>query len=574
MLKFGDKVISNLYFSDKRISKAYMGSKLIYKEREPIFLDYIGSTGTQWIDTGIEATSITRFVIKGTCETNGASNAQLLGTQNTSAATFFGSRYMSSTGVKSWYCRSAESVSIGNPTNLSIIDCTIESRTSQYGTLTDLVDGSVNEFVNLTDDWGFISGNLLLFGGESTRVSPDATCYSLQLYTANGLVRDLRPCLDPKGVVCMYDIVTKKYFYNQGTDKLIAGPRLLDYIKFDGKSWIDTGITELGGTWTVTASGDDSTQLRFLIGNGGQAANYYGVLSNGKWGLGTASEEYYFENARTSKMTAEVIFEESQATATVDGITLVRPGTKAVGNFLLCGYQSLDTSAYLFKGDVYHCSYVDTTGKLILDLYPAIDLSGVVCMFDKVSHTYYYNQGSGEIKAGGKFVNSILFDGDSYIDTGLKHESCRIETAVKYKSGQSRRMLTGWSGSGSYWGMMSNGKLEISGSGFTTETDLTDYTTLEIVLDNENLLFTVTADNATKTVAAVYASNTYTIGCTVPSSANKIIGNVYYHRAYNIDNVLIQDLRPYLDEDGIPCLYDLVTNVKFYNIGTGTLSYT
>ena len=40
MLKFGDKVISNLYFSDKRISKAYMGSKLVYKESHEMWLFY------------------------------------------------------------------------------------------------------------------------------------------------------------------------------------------------------------------------------------------------------------------------------------------------------------------------------------------------------------------------------------------------------------------------------------------------------------------------------------------------------------------------------------------------------
>lgn len=170
------------------------------------------------------------------------------------------------------------------------------------------------------------------------------------------------------------------------------------------------------------------------------------------------------------------------------------------------------------------------------------------------------------------FLDYVIFDGDSYIDTGLKHESCRIETAVKYESGQSRRMLTGWSGAGSYWGMQSNGKLEVSGSG-TTDTDLTDYTTLEIVLDNENLLFTVTADNITKTVAAVYVNSTYTIGCTTPSSANKIIGNIYYHRAYNTDGVLIQDLRPCIHPTTKQVgFYDMVTKKYFYNQGTGTLT--
>lgn len=184
----------------------------------PRFIEYIKSTGTQYIDTGVYAPGITRFVVKGTCDTNYASNTQLLGTNNSSATTFFGGRYMSATGVKSWYCINAEGVSIGNPTDLSIIDCTIESRTSQYGTLIDLVNNTTSEFIRFASgEWGFTSSNLILFGGVFPRHSPNATCYSLQLYTANGLVRDLRPCLDGNNVKCMYDLVTGKYYYNQGT---------------------------------------------------------------------------------------------------------------------------------------------------------------------------------------------------------------------------------------------------------------------------------------------------------------------------------------------------------------------
>ena len=289
-------------------------------------------------------------------------------------------------------------------------------------------------------------------------------------------------------------------------------------------------------------------------------------------GLGTASEEYYFENARTSKTTAEVIFEESQATATVDGVTSVRPGTKVIGNFLLCGYQSLDNSAYLFKGDVYHCSYVDTTGKLILDLYPAIDTSGVVCMFDKVSHTYYYNQGSGEIKAGGRFVEYIEFDGNSYIDTGIAYQTCTVKTAVKYEANKGQRMLSGFSGTGAYWGMTTQGLLELN-SKSGANTNLTDYTEVEFKVNATSTTLYGKADGVEVETSTVSTTDTYTIGCTQSSSFNKIVGNVYYSTFYNATDELIQALRPYLDENGIPCFKDLVTNVKFYNIGTGTFKY-
>ena len=195
------------------------------------FIDYIKSTGTQYIDTGINGAEVTRFVIKGTCVENGLNNTQLIGGNNSSSQTFFGNRFSSS--VAHWYCMDSKNTSIGNPHNLSIIDATIESDTSQYGTLTDLVDGTVSEFIKFSGNaWAFSNENLLLFGGNSARRSPNATCYMLQLYTKDGLVRDFVPALDADGVVCMYDKVSREYFYNAGEGEFIGcKPIDIDYTR-------------------------------------------------------------------------------------------------------------------------------------------------------------------------------------------------------------------------------------------------------------------------------------------------------------------------------------------------------
>ena len=48
--------------------------------------------------------------------------------------------------------------------------------------------------------------------------------YSLQLYDNDVLVRDFIPVLDGDGVPCMYDRVEGKFYYNAGTGQFIAGP--------------------------------------------------------------------------------------------------------------------------------------------------------------------------------------------------------------------------------------------------------------------------------------------------------------------------------------------------------------
>ena len=47
--------------------------------------------------------------------------------------------------------------------------------------------------------------------------------YWCKIYDNNVLVRDLWPCYDPDGVLCLYDKVEKKYYYNAGTGEFIAG---------------------------------------------------------------------------------------------------------------------------------------------------------------------------------------------------------------------------------------------------------------------------------------------------------------------------------------------------------------
>ena len=47
--------------------------------------------------------------------------------------------------------------------------------------------------------------------------------YGCKHYNGDKLIQDLVPCLDSAGVPCMYDLVEKKTFYNQGTGSFTWG---------------------------------------------------------------------------------------------------------------------------------------------------------------------------------------------------------------------------------------------------------------------------------------------------------------------------------------------------------------
>lgn len=50
--------------------------------------------------------------------------------------------------------------------------------------------------------------------------------YYFKLYNDGILVRDMVPCKDMKGIVCMYDRVENKFYYNSGSGSFTAGPEV------------------------------------------------------------------------------------------------------------------------------------------------------------------------------------------------------------------------------------------------------------------------------------------------------------------------------------------------------------
>lgn len=65
---------------------------------------------------------------------------------------------------------------------------------------------------------------ILLYDSNNHETTISARIYYFQIYDNDILVRDFVPALDQNGVPCMYDRVEQKYYYNAGTGDFIAGP--------------------------------------------------------------------------------------------------------------------------------------------------------------------------------------------------------------------------------------------------------------------------------------------------------------------------------------------------------------
>ena len=67
--------------------------------------------------------------------------------------------------------------------------------------------------------------NLWLFVRNSPVVDGYARMklYSCAMYDGGVKIRDFKPCLDTNGVPCLYDLISKTAFYNQGRDSFTWG---------------------------------------------------------------------------------------------------------------------------------------------------------------------------------------------------------------------------------------------------------------------------------------------------------------------------------------------------------------
>lgn len=178
------------------------------------FVEYIESTGTQYVNTGIKPTNNLRVVMDAQLTSDQESPQTFLGTRSSDGSVTYVFWYVGSSTLRSDY---------GN-TNLKTTDVGVTDRL--------LIDKNKNVcLVNnttLTHTESTFQSTLDMFlfslnYGGNVQYYARLKLYSCQIYDNDVLIRDYWPCYDPDGVACLYDKVNKEYVYNAGTGEFIAG---------------------------------------------------------------------------------------------------------------------------------------------------------------------------------------------------------------------------------------------------------------------------------------------------------------------------------------------------------------
>jgi hypothetical protein len=174
-------------------------------------LEYIESTGTQYINTGVDINS-GNFSIDTDMQFTALTSPQYYG--------IYGGGYFGITD--SYFAIGGHGTSVtANKTKHNFV---LSSSIGDNKVLTLSIDGT-----NYTYTRNVIAGRIALLtvlNGSTTMGLVRAKMYSVKIYQNGTLVRNMVPAKNSSGVIGMYDLVNDVFYTNSGTGTFTAGPEI------------------------------------------------------------------------------------------------------------------------------------------------------------------------------------------------------------------------------------------------------------------------------------------------------------------------------------------------------------
>ena len=558
------------------------------KEKRMIELDYIESTGTQYIDTEVSTTSTTKFVL----DVQHTSNEGF----NLNGVSYYSENGRFSMGNSSDF--SGFYFGIGSK-NLSLGTRDL-NRHTMYIDAQNLTYGIADLDLSATIDSSEIKAGypIYLFARSNNGAAENQSkqrLYSAQIYDNNIIVRDFIPVLDPDRIPCLYDKISKKYFYNKGTKGFKAGePKYhpVDYIKSTGSQYIDTKIVPNSTTKVeikFKLNRTDITQNMLWAGTSPTEA-FAIECNNGSSSPSNAGFNSIVSSNFTRQQTGKALdteihtYDLQSGSQKFDGVEY---GTSTIGDtaeigqtMYLLGVHAewVTTGPHLLNyANLYYCK-IWKGNNLVRDFIPVIDLNGTACLYDKVSKELFYSLGTEDFIAGNEQYKELEYlesTCSQYIDTLVPtSKKTRFEIDVQYTNTSvssvngvagfttNTRCAMGYSVDSTYPGFYF-GVAGVNTSLGTKDTDrhqfYIDYKNSKFGITDLGLSGDITTELAGGHNILLFARNNGNSTPNLPAY-QKLYGAKIYE-----DDVLVRDFIPVLDLEGKACLYDKVSKEFFYN---------
>ena len=391
MSYIGTNKVGKMYLGSTAIGKAYLGSDLVYDlaggstvlpyDTE---IEYLQSSGTQYIDTRLSPTTNSHVII----ECSNVLNASL---ENESFGYgVSGGQRFHMVAVANW---NSNKFHAGCGTNV-IYTTTADTASHTfelYGNGTFVQDGTS---YSIGSSVGIISDTMPLFArlwDGSYQYSNGVRIHSFKWYESETLVLDLIPVRVGQ-VGYMYDKVSGQLLGNSGTGDFVLGGDIIgdgayaqcDYVVPSSSSSIfTTGVTALGSEWQLDLQDAVTTSSnQVFICSNDNGGCFAAVNSSGKFSLGASN----VMTSASTRTTVGIEFIDKGMIMTIGSTNTQRVGTYSHSQYVsLLGYNG----KYLYQGKIYGIKCVSGGS---FDAAPARRISdGVYGLYDTANDVFYTN---------------------------------------------------------------------------------------------------------------------------------------------------------------------------------------
>lgn len=582
-------------------------------------VEYIESTGTQYIDTGFKPNQDTRVVMEAVFPITPSASAALFGIMPQKSNDFLVFYYPTKT---TWGFRHGASGAQFLASDILPIDRAVFDFNKNSLTIgSDSASATYKAFTSTDSMYLMCSNN----SGTPTYMSA-LKLYSCQIYDDGALVRDYVPCVNSNRVAGLYDLVENKFYSNAGTGQFICiiprtlpeGYTQVEYIESTGTQYITTDYYPKYNTKLVIDVSD------YVLN---QWTSVYGVRATNSataplqfaldFNEATTIRMHYFGTNQTATVTdttlrTTIIHDANVCTAFGAKMTCTSVSSgELTYPLMLFAFNQVGTANSKGSFKCYSCQIYEG-GIIVRDYVPCTNQTGVCGLYDVVNKKFYSNSGTGTFAVGDRLgelarksskiyigiesftprdlpsdytqVEYIESTGTQYIDTGVEVTSSNYNT-IKFSYDAQMLDTSGaeWAVSGT--GIGNKNQMYIgTNSGKIYYGLVSGDKDTGVAYDYTRRVWTYDAKNAKVSVSGLcevsmtdLAAPTVTKNLHLFAYANSA-GNQTCHKERHwssqvwVNDVLVRDYVPCINSSSEVGLYDLVEN-KFYSSG-GTDSFT
>lgn len=381
--------------------------------RQIHYVDYLESTGTQYINTGLLSTDRSTVDIEfsfTSMESGAANNCAVFGGRDTQTSNTFTFFRLASTTPQYFRFDYNGQTNVGTSEQLTW-DTSSKYRFQYNGTNRITTNTTTGESVvaALSPGSTFTKTPICLFAVNTNGTLGQYLSGRIYYYKYSDGTNsvDMVPAIDENGVGFMFDRVTHTIYDNAGQGSFKYPAREIEYLESTGEQYIDTGIQyiqgdtiELNGRF-VNPTHDDglvvmqpwntpnNSRFMFAIADSGNISSFTMSYNSLPGGSNNPQPRYLDDHFHT--------WHYEGLTLTIDdglvSLTNIENYNQGSGTLRLF-YRYNGPCATAIK---YYKQWRD--GNLVRDFIPCYK-DGVACMVDKLTGTAYLKQGTGTFTAG------------------------------------------------------------------------------------------------------------------------------------------------------------------------------